>query len=113
MSAAGERAAPRGTLTITAPPISGEEMLRPVDRRLPEGLSARSRRGSICFDRPVNLIDEGIDVALRIADLPDSSFVAIRRRRCDAGVIAASPPIWRSIRHRRAGRSRPSTRSSP
>src|SRR6476660_6221008 len=30
MLAAGERAAPRGMLTISAPPISGEEVLRPI-----------------------------------------------------------------------------------
>src|SRR3954453_9836096 len=30
MSAAGEGAAPRGMLTVTAPPISGEEILRPI-----------------------------------------------------------------------------------
>ena len=30
LSAAGERTAPRGTLTVCAPPISGEEILRPI-----------------------------------------------------------------------------------
>ncbi len=30
LAAAGEHAAPTGTLTITAPPIGGEEVLRPV-----------------------------------------------------------------------------------
>src|SRR5690242_9657765 len=30
LAAAGEHAAPTGTLTITAPPIGGEEILRPV-----------------------------------------------------------------------------------
>src|SRR5580698_10157211 len=30
LSAAGERAAPQGVLTVTAPPISGEEILRPI-----------------------------------------------------------------------------------
>jgi DNA-binding transcriptional LysR family regulator len=32
----------------------------------------------VLVDRPANLVEEGIDVALRILDLPDSSLVAIR-----------------------------------
>ena len=30
MLAAGERSAPRGMLTLSAPPISGEEVLQPI-----------------------------------------------------------------------------------
>jgi DNA-binding transcriptional LysR family regulator len=40
LSVAGERMAPRGTLTITAPPIRGEAILRPI-RSAP--LTARLR----------------------------------------------------------------------
>jgi DNA-binding transcriptional LysR family regulator len=87
--AAGERSAPRGTLTLTAPMITGEDVLRPiVDAFMNEHPAVAVKL--FLFDRQVNLIDEGIDVALRIAHLADSSFVAIRvgdvRR-----VIVASP----------------------
>jgi hypothetical protein len=42
------------------------------------------------LDRPATLIDEGIDVALRLAHLPDSSLVAIRVGEVRRA-IAASP----------------------
>lgn len=75
--AAGERSAPRGTLTITAPVAGGEEVMRPVLDAFLDAFPAVSARLYL-LDRPVTLIDEGIDVALRIAHLPDSSMVAVR-----------------------------------
>jgi DNA-binding transcriptional LysR family regulator len=87
--AAGERSAPRGTLTLTAPMITGEDVLRPiVDAFMNEYRTVSVRL--YLFDRQVNLIDEGIDVALRIAHLADSNFVAIRVGEVRR-VIAASP----------------------
>ena len=87
--AAGERSAPRGTLTLTAPVIAGEDILRPIlDDFMNEYRTVSARL--YLLDRPVNLIDEGIDVALRIAHLADSSLVAIRLGEVRR-VIAASP----------------------
>jgi DNA-binding transcriptional LysR family regulator len=87
--AAGERSAPRGTLTITAPIITGENLLRPIlDAFMDEYPTVSVRLYLI--DRTVNLIDEGIDVALRIAHLADSNFVSIRLGEVRR-VIAASP----------------------
>ncbi|HEV7438939.1 MAG TPA: LysR family transcriptional regulator [Methylobacterium sp.] len=75
--AAGERAAPRGTLTLSAPLVSGTWILRPIlDAFLDAQFEVRAKL--LLLDRPVNLVDEGIDVALRIAHLPDSSLVAVR-----------------------------------
>jgi DNA-binding transcriptional LysR family regulator len=89
IAAGGERSAPRGTLTLTAPVITGEDVLRPVlDAFMNEYPTVSARL--YLLDRPVNLIDEGIDVALRIAHLADSSFVAIRLGEVRR-VIAASP----------------------
>lgn len=96
--AAGEAAAPRGLLTITAPLVSGAQVLRPIlDAFLDAQPAVRARL--LLLDRPVGLIDEGIDVALRIAHLPDSSLVAIRigevrRVVCAApAYLASHPPI--------------------
>src|SRR5262249_3793689 len=74
--ALGEQSAPRGTLSVTAPVAAGEQVLRPLlDEYMdlhPE-VSVRLHM----LDRPTNLIDEGIDVALRIAHLADSTLVAL------------------------------------
>ena len=89
IAAGGERAVPRGVLTLTAPIITGEDLIRPVVDAFMNEYPAVSVR-LLLIDRQVNLIDEGIDVALRIAHLADSSFVAIRLGEVRR-VIAASP----------------------
>src|SRR3954452_13857492 len=76
MYAAGERSAPRGILTVTAPPISGEEILAPIVEAFLDAFPAVSVN-LILLDRSANLVDEGIDIALRVAELPDSSMVAV------------------------------------
>jgi DNA-binding transcriptional LysR family regulator len=89
MLAAGESSAPRGTLTITAPLVSGAQILRPIlDAFLDAQPAVRAKL--LLLDRPVSLVDEGIDVALRIAHLPDSSLIAIRIGEVRR-VVCASP----------------------
>ncbi|HLZ78307.1 MAG TPA: LysR family transcriptional regulator [Sphingomonas sp.] len=90
MCVAGERAAPRGTLTVTAPPISGEQILRPIIDAYLEAFPAVSVN-LVLLDRSANLVEEGIDVALRLGDLPDSSMVAVRIGGDVKRVIVASP----------------------
>lgn len=87
--AAGERSAPRGVLTITASVTSGEEVLRPIVDAFMEEYPTVSVRLHF-LGRPVNLIDEGMDLALRIAHLPDSTLVAIRVGEVRR-VVAAAP----------------------
>lgn len=75
--AAGERSAPRGVLTLTAPLAAGARLFRPVvDAFLQTQPAVQARL--LLLDRTVNIVDEGIDVALRIAHLPDSSLIAVR-----------------------------------
>lgn len=88
--ALGERSAPRGTLTITAPPISGEEILRPViDAFLDEYPAIAVNL--LLLDRNANLVEEGVDIALRVGQLPDSSMVAVRVGGGVKRVVAAAP----------------------
>src|SRR3954447_13457462 len=90
MVAAGEQAAPRGTLTVTAPPISGEEILRPIVSAYLDAFPAVSVN-LLLLDRHANLVEEGIDIALRVAELPDSSMVAVRVGGDVKRVVVASP----------------------
>jgi DNA-binding transcriptional LysR family regulator len=87
--AAGERSAPRGTLTVTATVFMGETVLCPILDAFMDAYPAVSVRLYL-LDRFVNLIDEGIDVALRIAHLADSSLVATRVGEVRR-VVAAAP----------------------
>ena len=88
LAAAGEAAAPRGLLTLTAPVPSGEAALRPVLDAFLDDYPAVSARLHL-LDRPVNLIEEGIDVALRIAHLPDSTLIALKLGEVRRVVVAA------------------------
>jgi DNA-binding transcriptional LysR family regulator len=86
-AAAGERTAPRGVLSVTAPLFFGRLHLRPlVDAFLDRYPSVQVRL--LLLDRVVNMIDEGMDVAVRIGHLPDSGLIAIKvgevRRLCCA-----------------------------
>ncbi len=77
MLAAGESAAPRGLLSLSGPIVSGARILRPIlDAYLDTQPAVKARL--LLLDRKLNLVEEGIDVALRIGHLPDSSLIAIR-----------------------------------
>ncbi len=87
--AAGERAAPRGLLTITAPVAAGEDIVRPIVDGFMDMFPAVDVR-LYFLDRPANLIDEGIDLALRIAHLADSTLIAVKLGEVRR-VVAAAP----------------------
>jgi len=84
----GERSVPRGTLSLTAGLFSGEKLLLPIVEAFLDAYPTISVR-LMLVDRPVNLIDEGIDVALRIGNLADSSMVATRIGEVERVVVAA------------------------
>ncbi len=82
---------PRGDIRMTAPVLFGQMHVAPA-------VSAFLRRYSevrvelLLLDRVVNIVEEGIDLALRIAHLADSTMIAVpvgRVRR----VVCASPAM--------------------
>jgi DNA-binding transcriptional LysR family regulator len=88
-TATGEYAAPKGELVVTAPVVFGRLHIVPVVAdflaQYPE-IDIRL----VLTDRVVHMMDEQVDVAVRIGELPDSALMATRvgtvRR-----VVCASP----------------------
>lgn len=76
-AAAGSYAKPSGTLAITASLLFGQMYVLPIVHEYLD--SYPEMTGRLLFvDRPVNIVEEGIDVAVRIGHLPDSGFTAVR-----------------------------------
>lgn len=73
----GENAEPRGELIVTAPVVFGRLKVLPVALELMRRYPQLSIKLTLT-DRVVRLVDEGIDVAVRIADLADSALLAVR-----------------------------------
>jgi DNA-binding transcriptional LysR family regulator len=82
---------PRGYLRVTAPVEFGRRHLAPAITSFLWRFE-QSRVDLVLSDRNVDLVDEGIDLALRIGRLADSSLVAIRVGKVRR-VIAASPAL--------------------
>ena len=89
LAAAGHQAKPSGTLAITAPVLFGQLHVLPLVLEF-LGRHPQMRVRTLFVDRQVNLLDEGLDVALRIGQLPDSGFTAIQVGRMRR-VVCASP----------------------
>ena len=88
IAAAGTHGAPRGTLNLTAPVLFGHMYVTPV---LAQYLQRYPEVDAQCLfiDRVVNMMEEGVDVAVRIAELPDSSMQAVRVGRVRLVLVAA------------------------
>ena len=88
-AATGTHTAPRGSLTLTAPVLFGHLYVAPI---LVDYLQRYPEVEAQCLflDRVVNVVEEGIDVAVRIGELPDSSLQATRVGRVRR-VLVASP----------------------
>ncbi len=85
----GEDAAPRGILTVAAPILFGRLHVLPILTGLMAG-HADLRVRLALSDRNVHLVEEGVDVAIRVGALADSSLAAVRLGAVSR-VIVASP----------------------
>ena len=76
-AAAGVNAAPKGNLSVTASVLFGRMFVMPCIVRYLQDYPDVDV-SAYFLDRVVNLVEEGMDVAVRIGHLPDSSLKAVR-----------------------------------
>ncbi len=81
----------RGHLRVTAPVLFGELHVAPLLARFAQAHPALSTE-LLLLDRHVHLVEEGVDVGIRIGTLQDSSLVAVRLGEVRPVVVAA--PSW-------------------
>ena len=93
LSLGGRIAAPHGTLTVTAPLLFGRLHVAPVIAEMLEK-NRDVAADLLLVDRNVSLVEEGIDVAVRIGRLDDSALVA-RLLGEVPRVVCASPAYLR------------------
>jgi DNA-binding transcriptional LysR family regulator len=72
----GGRSTPRGQLYVTAPVMFGRLHVLPTINALLAAHASLSAR-MMLIDRNVRIVEEGIDVAVRIGPLPDSALRAV------------------------------------
>lgn len=84
-----QRQEPRGELRVTAPVLFGRLHITPIVTRFVRQFNKASVE-LLLLDRVVNLVEDGIDVAIRIGHLADSSLIAIPAGHIRR-VVCASP----------------------
>lgn len=72
---AGEQAEPQGVLALTAPILFGQNHVQSVVHAYLEAYPRMAAR-LLLVDRLVDLVEEGLDLGIRIGHLPDSSLRA-------------------------------------
>jgi DNA-binding transcriptional LysR family regulator len=87
-AATGAHTRPQGELTVTAPRMFGRLYVAPL---LVDFLARHPSITARAFfaDHIVHLLDDGFDVAVRIARLPDSGLIAVRVGHVRRVVVAA------------------------
>lgn len=88
-AAQDERTEPHGRLVVAAPLLFGRIHVAPVVSQLLDAHSGLSAELQLS-DRLINLVEDGVDVAIRIGELADSSLIA-RRLGATRRVLVAAP----------------------
>lgn len=86
-----DAAEPAGHLTITAPMLFGQMHVAPAVTRFVQQ-HEKMRCSMVLVDRVVNLLEEGVDVGIRIGEPEDSSLVAQKVGSIRRLVVAS--PAW-------------------
>lgn len=89
MALSSQRQEPRGELRVTAPVLFGQLHVTPIVTRFIRQFRETSVE-LLLLDRVVSLVEESIDVAVRIGHLADSSLIAIPAGHVRR-VVCASP----------------------
>lgn len=88
-------AEPQGEIRVTAPVLFGQRHVAPAVTSFLEA-HPRVRIELLLLDRVVNLVEEGLDLGVRIGTLADSSMIAIPVRRMRRVVVASPERLERS-----------------
>ncbi|HRH91521.1 MAG TPA: LysR family transcriptional regulator, partial [Agitococcus sp.] len=73
----GINGTPKGQLTLTAPVLFGKMFVMPVVVEYLQRYPSMDV-SALFLDRVVNMMEEGVDVGIRVGELPDSSLKAVR-----------------------------------
>lgn len=87
-AAAGINSTPKGDLAVTAPILFGKKFVMPCIVRYLQQYPEVDV-SAYFLDRIVNMVEEGMDVAVRIGPLPDSGLKALRVGRVRRMLCAA------------------------
>ncbi|AJQ94515.1 LysR family transcriptional regulator [Gynuella sunshinyii] len=88
-TASGGYTEPKGVLSVTAPVLFGQKHVMPVVTEYLQQNPAVTVN-ALFYDRVSNLLDEGLDIAIRIGHLKDSNIYATRVGSVQQ-VVCASP----------------------
>ena len=92
-AASGEYSAAKGELNLTAPMVFGRLHVLPVAMEFLKAYPAVDIR-CVLNDRVINLLEDHIDLALRIGELPDSSSLITTRIGSVRRVVCGSPAYF-------------------